>query len=329
MNKETYSEVIVYHDETKYQNLKGHVLFLVPVKITIREKGNLLSMPPITFKPLTDLFDDIEKVRNNFGANHKFHFSEISGQKWTKQNNAEKNIVQIAVEYLKQKNTFCKLGVIFYEEPKLDLISSYGGENRKEKELRFGETLLRMLLKGTLHYLYDNKHKVKILKIITDGQPCHRKLNEFRIIYDLRKKVRSYVEIPDTAELVHLNSDHKKYVRCSEEYKHANILQLADMLLGSVVQSCFKETKLYYQKNPRVGDRVEDKKAIISYPVKLMLEKFKRGKNFKYSKHFKAFTISKANIRNGEWKFENIWEFKNKMTQNYEILEKEQLRIFP
>lgn len=51
--------------------------------------------------------------------------------------------------------------------------------------MRFNETILRMLLKGAVHYLYDEDNKVKILKIITDGKPYHRKLSEDRIVWRL------------------------------------------------------------------------------------------------------------------------------------------------
>ena len=308
MNKYIESEVIIYHDETKDAGelrLKGHVLFFVPIKTIIRETGGLFGSEEAQVKPLNDLFKEIKKIRGNCKANHKFHFSDISGRKWAQRNNAEKQLIQIGVEYLRQLKTFCKLGIIFYENPEYKHIARYGGEDRNEKELRFGETILRMLLKGTLHYLYDNNHKVRILKIITDGQPHHRKLDEFRILDRLMAEVSEYVEISPYAELVHLSSNHREHDKDSEEYIHANFLQLADMLLGCSIHSCLKDAKVR-NANPRVNDVIDDKKGIIAYPVKEMLDKRKRGKGFGNSSHYKAFTISRAYLTNVGWKFENV-----------------------
>ncbi|MEW6457004.1 MAG: hypothetical protein AB1410_09880 [Acidobacteriota bacterium] len=324
MRRSIESEVIVYHDETKSAGTeisKGHALLFVPIKTIIEETGDLFDTQIRQVEPLNILFEEIKKIRSDFGVDHKFHFSEISGRKWAKRNNADKQIVQIGVKYLKQNKTFCKLGIIFHEKPRPDQIASYGGKDRNERELRFGETLLRMLLKGTVHYLYDNSHKVKILKIITDGQPHHRRLNEFRILDRLTGEVREYVQIPKDAELVHLNSNHRNYNEGSEEYKHANMLQLADMLLGCAIHCCLKDAKIK-NINPQIGNPIEDKKGIIAYPVKEMLDKRKRGSGFKNSSHYRAFTISKALIPNTGWEFENI------TTRKIEISNAGQLSIF-
>jgi len=318
------SEVVIYHDETKgagTERLKGHALLFVPVRTTIEDIGGFFGNQKRQVMPLDFLLKEIKKIRSDFYANHKFHFSEISGRKWANQNNADKQIVEIGVEYLKQNKTFCKLGIIFYEKPKSDQIANYGGEYRSEKELRFGETLLRMLLKGTVHYLYNNNHKVKILKIITDGQPYHRKLNEFRILERLSGDLRDYIEIYEDAELLNLNSDHKNYDKDSEEYKYANMLQLVDMLLGCAIHSCLKNVKIG-EVYPKICDSAEAKKGIIAYPVKEMLNKRKRGSGFKNSSHYKAFTISKAYIKDNKWEFENI------TTRKIEISDTGQLSIF-
>jgi len=302
------SEVIVYHDETKNageSRLKGHVLLFVPVKVIIEETGGLFGGNLTEIKTLSNLLEDIKTIKQEFKADHKFHFSEISGKKWAKRNYADKKIVESGVKYLRQTKYFCKLGIIFYEQPTKNQIIGYGGKTKNEKKLRFDETLLRMLLKGAVHYLYNNNHRIRISKIVSDGQPYRRKLSELRIIDRLIIEVRDYVEISEGAELIHLSSDHKRYELDSEEYQHANMLQLADMLLGSTIHSCLRESKVE-KEVPQIGDFVEDKKGIIAYPMKEMLDKRKRGNGFKNSSHYKAFTISKAFIKNDGWGFENV-----------------------
>lgn len=321
MERSIESEVIVFHDETRKageEKLNGHVLFFVPIKAIVKESGGLFEPQESLIEPLKNLIEEMEKIRTDFRAYHKFHFSKISGKKWGNSNCAEKRVVEIGVNYLRQSKYFCKLGIIFYEHPRPEHIENYGGNDKNEQELRFGETLLRMLLKGTVHYLYDKSHKVKILKIITDGQPHHRKLSEFRILKKLKEDVREYVEIPEDAELLHLSSNHRDYDKCSEEYVYANMLQLADMLLGCLIHSCLKDANIR-NINPRINDNVEDKKGIIAFSVKEMLDKRKRGSGFKNSSHYKAFTISKAYIKNGEWQFENIITKEINMANNGQL----------
>ena len=317
MNDVIYNEVIVYHDETKRienTNLKGQILFFIPRKIVIKHERNLFNEMKETYNPLDKIYNAIKDIRKTYKANHKFHFKEIPKTgKWTKYNQAEKELVEMAIEALKSKANeifskplFCKIAMIFYPMTHLNL---YGGD-KKEKRLRYHETLLRILLKGAVHYLYDECHPIKIL--ISDGEPYHRKLSDDRILWRLihddligQSPLRNYVTISITSEIVHQLSQHKNFEEDTEEYINANMLQLADMLLGSVIHSCYKGIKTTL-KVPTTGEKVVDKKGVISFPVKEMIEKRKRGRNFRYSSHYKSFSLTKAEIINGEWIFENI-----------------------
>jgi len=319
--QKTKSEVLVFYDETEYQGekLKGHILLFIPNKIQISNLNATLLRTRDTeeLNPLHELFSKIKDIRKEFGANHKFHFSEISGKKWTKFDEAARKLVSIGVDALRHKRSeifkrplHCKVAVIFSPSPTPDNLAFYGGNKKDEKKLRYNETILRMLLKGALHYLYDENSEVEILKIITDGEPVHRRLSEERILQKLIEEslsgnLKKYVKIYEEAEIIHQDSDHKKHDTCSNEYIYANMLQLADMLLGSIVQSCLKGIK-WQNFSPRIGRAVNDKKSIIAYPVKEMLDKRKRGEKFKHSGHYKSFTISKGYIKNGKWEFENI-----------------------
>ena len=319
MSEETYSEseVVVYHDETgkiENTNLKGQILLFIPKKITIEHKIPLFGNKKETYSSLDKVYERIKNIRKSHEVDNKFHFKEIHGKKWTKCDQAAKELIEVGTDCLRSKRNnyfsqplFCKMGIIFYTTPYLN---SYGGDN-KEKKLRHHETLLRMLLKGTVHYLYDQNHKVKILKIISDGNPYHRKLNEDRIFWRLiiddligQSPLKGYVTIPQTSEIVQQLSSHRDFEEDAEEYIHANMLQLADMLLGSVIHSCYKGIKTV-PKKPAIGAMVVDKRGIISFPVKEMIDKRKRGKGFRYSGHYKSFSLSKAEIINGEWVFES------------------------
>ena len=328
MKELVYSKVIIYHDETKQiekTNLKGHVLLFVPKELTIKREGTLFGNEEITYNPLVELYNRIMNIRKYYNSYHKFHFNEISKSgKWTKYNEAEKGLLNMGVEALKSKNTiifshplFCKIAIIFYHMYRIDL---FGGD-KKEKRLRYHETLLRMLLKGSIHYLYDKHHQVEIEKIISDGEPYHRKLSDERILWRLiiddslgKSPLMEYVKISPSCEIIHQSSQHKDYEENSEEYIHANMLQLADMFLGAVVHSCYKGIKIS-RILPSIGQKVDDKRGVISVPVKEMLDKRKRGKNFRYSSYYKSFSLSRAYLENDQWHFDNI------MTKDIEIVQ--------
>ena len=328
MKELIYNKVIIYHDETKQiekTNLKGHILLFIPKELTIKRKGTLFGDEEITYNPLEFLYNMIMDIRSRYNAYNKFHFNEIpKSGKWTKYNEAEKELLKMGVEALKSKRSslfrhplHCKIAIIFYPMYRLDL---YGGD-RKEKRLRYHETLFRMLLKGAIHYLYDKDHPVEIEKIISDGKPYHRKLSNYRILWRLimnkflgNNPLRDYVKIPLNCEIIHQSSQHKNFKKDTEEYINANMLQLADMLLGAVVHSCYKGIKIS-RIPPSIGRKVDDKRGVVSVPVKEMLDKRKRGKNFRYSSHYKSFSLSLAYLENDQWHFDNI------MTKDIEIVQ--------
>ena len=314
------SEITIYQDETvvaNSKNLKGHIFYFIPDKVEIIEETPLFGSNKFIVKPPQLLFQEIMRIRSKWNSNHKFHHNKISGRKWQKKNSAEKEIVNLAVESLKKFNTnqfkyplFCKFAIIYY--PKIKDISNYGGDNKKEKLLRYDETLLRFLLKGAIHFLYNENDKVLIKKIICDGESSYRNLNKDRILKRIifddiigKSPLRKYVKISEKAEIVHQNSDHNKFEYERNSFINANFLQLADMILGSVNHSCF--TGINQDKRIlKIGEKIFDKKGIISVPIYELLNKRKRGRNFVHSSHYNTFTISKAYIKNGKWQFENI-----------------------
>lgn len=338
MINQTVSVVFVYHDETKgivEGNLKAHIFLFVPSEFRTKRSGTLFGNEEECINCNKLLYNKIIEVRKKYSKElHKFHFTDISGKKWTKYDIAEQEIVKVGVDALRNKNSLlfrsplcCRIAIIFYNNPAS--FELYGGDSKAEKKLRYNETLMRMLLKGAVHYLYDNNNKVKICKIVTDGEPYHRKISEERVLWTLltddllgRSPLRNYVSIPDNAEIIHQDSHHKNYEVNSEPYIHANMLQLADMMLGSICCSCYKGVKVVISPL-RIDSRVENKKGIIASPIKEMLDKRKRGKNFRHSSHYRSFTISRAFIENKLWEFENI------MTKEVQITpETNQLNLF-
>lgn len=117
-------------------------------------------------------FDELKRCRQEFACDGKLHFAEISGQTWTKYDSAYHKVVALAVDALRSKSSqafscplSCKVAAIFY--PKGADWNIYGGDSRKEQKLRHDETLLRILLKGACHYLYDDSNPIEVVKVVS------------------------------------------------------------------------------------------------------------------------------------------------------------------
>ena len=226
MSKSTANQVIVYHDETKQagsEKYKGHVLLFVPTKIEVVHTTPLFGTESHEYCPLLLLSEQLENIRLQFHLDKKLHFNQISGKKWGNFDLGVRRFVETGIDALRYKSPTlfpqplcCRLAVIFYRMS--DDLSLYGGDTSSEKELRHDETVLRMLLKGSVNYLYDENNCVHVDRIITDGEPDHRHLDEERIVrrmtYDGligKSPLRSYAIFTDRTEIVHLQSDHKLY----------------------------------------------------------------------------------------------------------------------
>jgi len=278
-------ECTIYHDESKgviAGNVWAHGLLFVPESAR--------------FRLLEKLYESIGK---HCGEDKRLHFTDISGKEICAQDGSVviRDWVHYGVDALRNKGSAifrpalnCKLGIIIFDTSvPLDL---YGGETRGEKKLRYFETVLRMLLKGCSHYLYNQNNRLRIKGIITDGEPWHRKIDEVRILNPLVRDVRGYVEIDDEAYIEAAPKDHRS-PKCTDCDK-SHLLKLIDHLLGCVVQSCFRD--LAHGR----------KKEIIARPVRDMLDKRRRKSRFQASGHYRQFAISYARLINGQWFFEQI-----------------------
>jgi len=277
-------ECVIYHDESKkvFGDVWAHAQLFVPEPAADALLGKLW-----------------EKRKKHGCEDIKLRFADISGSKICGQDGSVviQEWLQYAVEALRSKGSVvfrpplnCKLGIIFFHTS-VDL-DMYGGGTKGEKRLRYFETVFRMLLKGGAHYLFSNDNRLTIKGIVTDGEPWHRRLDETRILDRLMSDVREYVTVDENAYIEAIVSRHRS-PSCTDENK-AQFLQLTDLLLGSIIHSCFRDL------------RRGTKKEILIRPVKQMLEKRRRGRKFQHSGHYKSFTLSLASIANDQWEFQQI-----------------------
>ncbi|MDW8226482.1 MAG: hypothetical protein RMJ60_01625 [Anaerolineales bacterium] len=311
--------VIIYHDETKDvpgRNFKGHVLFFVPVTLSVKNETPLLGTSQEEYSPQEIFLGELVRCRQEFACNGKLHFSEISGQTWKKYDCAYQKAIALAVDALRSRSPqlfprplSCKVAAIFYSKGADWNI--YGGDSRKEQKLRHDETLLRILLKGACHYLYDDSNLIEVVRIVSDGESAYRKLDEDRIVWRLtyddlygKSPLRDYVTLSSDACIFHLPSDHKDYQPDTEEYMHANFLQIADLLLGAIMRACYVGAKAT-KTMPTIGQHCIKRDAI-AQPVKEMLEKRKRGSGFRYSGHYKSFVVTQVTFDNDGINFQEV-----------------------
>jgi len=315
--------VTVYHDETKSagpDNYRGHILFFVPRYLAISNKNSLFSTSLYESNPSKMLYEKIMEIRKTANQeDHKLHFSKgLSGRRWTKRHECYRLVIEAAVEALYTKGNIsfpqplcCKLAVIFY--PKSVDLTLYGGPDKKEKQLRLDETILRILLKGAVHYLYRESTPVVIECVISDGFPNHRALDNERVIlpllYDRNQNqipIQDHVTFNENAGIIPLLSDHKKHTLGTPEYMHAIILQVSDLILGSVIESCLKGVG-EFAKSPEIGRYDIPTKQVAAYPVKeMIMKKEKRKSGFKHSGHYGTFTVSSLEFKRGNFIFNEL-----------------------
>lgn len=298
------------------RNYKGHVLFFVPVLLSLKSETPLLGTFQEEHSPQEMLFDELIRCRQEFACDGKLHFAEISGQTWKKYDYAYRKAVDLAVDALRKKSPqifsrplSCKVAAIFY--PKGTDLNIYGGDSRKEQKLRHDETLLRILLKGACHYLYDESNPIEVVKVVSDGNPAHRIFDKDRVIQRLtydgfygKSPLRNYVTLSSDASIIHLPSDHKTHLHDIEKYKHANFLQIADLLLGAIMRACYVGTKST-RTIPKIGEHC-NKRDAVAYPVKEMLDKRKRGRGFSNSGHYKSFVITQVTFSKNGINFQEV-----------------------
>lgn len=319
MSSTLLHRVTIYHDETKDvsgRNYKGHVLFFVPISLSLDSETPLFGTFQDEYSPQEMLFGELIRCRQEFACDGKLHFAEISGQTWKKYDSAYYKAVVLAVDALRSKSPkifsrplSCKVAAIFY--PKGADWNIYGGDSRKEQKLRHDETLLRILLKGACHYLYDDSNPIEIIKVVSDGDPAHRKLDKDRVIWRLtyedlygKRPLRDYVTFSSDASIIHLPSNHKDYLPDTEKYKHANFIQIADLLLGAIMRACYAGTKPV-KIIPKIGEHC-NKRDVIAHPVKEMLDKRKRGSGFRYSGHYKSFVLTQVTFSKDGINFQEV-----------------------
>jgi hypothetical protein len=272
--------VSLYHDESK-EPFHAHGCLVLPTQ----SKMTLLRA--------------LKDARSRWGFDTKLHFNEFSGRQWGPPERCANHWIKLGVEALRHKHVsqpfsnplFCKLGVILFDKKSHVELDRFGGD-KKERRVRWTETLVRILVTGVIRFCYDLGQTVTIENVITDGEPYHRLLSENRILEKLKERLGPLIRIAPSAAIRHVFSDHQD-ARCSSQ-DDAHLLQLVDLLLGSVVS--------HAADTHAVGSKKEQ----LRHAVSDMLVKELRGSRFTSSGHYRSYSIFQARIENEQWMFAPI-----------------------
>jgi len=298
--------VVVYHDEIKdsKDNPVAHGFLIVPVR-----SFNIL---------LNDLLYYKEKYHI---PESRLHWQKFSGTKLSLEMKCARDWLNCLIggmaneRYIKHESMerhtatlglrFCAIFMDSLDELSDDFWQWCGSGERTVKKF---ETLLRIGLKGGLHFLYNEDYRVGVKEFYTDAGAFHRKLDSGRIVDRLRYEVNPYIRLEDHLHIASAESDHKK-AQSGKDTVTAHFLQLCDVALGATSFVCLKHD--------------HKTKWVIARGLKNLLDKRKRGfSGFSQSRHFKTFTITKAEIRGGVWNFEPL-----KTAKAYGVLEKYKLPL--
>lgn len=279
--KKLKEEIEIYHDETYDDEGRpfGHQFLIIPTRSNIA---------------LAKLLIDVKK---NFNGREL----TINWKKLRKKSNKNRNL--IAENWLRllsggmynkpfkyvidrkpltlQDPLGIKMGSIFIES--LNSMSDdywlHVGSSEERTRKKY-ETLLRMGIKGCLHYCfnpeYTNYLKVKIKKFYTDGEVFGAVvLDEKRILGRMSRELRDYIEIEQNLEISQVA---KSKIKTPE----VNFQELTDLTLGSTRYIC--------------GHNKEEWRDKVTEPLKVIYDKRIRGKGFKNSPHYRSFTLGFCKI---------------------------------
>lgn len=281
-----WDEYEIYHDENK-ENRIAHGYLLVPIRI----KQKLLQ--------------EIDKIRRKHNCDSRLHYSDLSGKVENIKHKSVRDLLHIMHDAFRVKRFAwriwgnqpprCKF-VLFMKKNINKMSSQYfinsNDISRDEVDIRKIETLMRIGLKGGLHYLFDEENKVKITGFYTDGKGWHRPFDKNRICQRLHEQKKNFIDFNPNLDIEPILSNHKDE-RCTD-YNKAQLLQVCDCVLGAFINCIF-------------GGRPESFKTKVARPIRAIMEKHKkRLGNFKHSGHYKSFAITKSALENEEWVYKPL-----------------------
>ena len=154
------------------------------------------------------------------------------------------------------------------------------------------ETTFRMGFKGGLHFLGEDEDPIRIERIHFDGHEHHKRHVDRHRIVDRIEGLRDYCTISSSPGLVDdRSSDHRK--RGSQEYGDCQLLQLADLLIGS------------FRCNLRTSGNKPQQE--LAQQVKNLIDRYIQGYDrMQNSRWRNSFCMSECYLEDSAWKFRGL-----------------------
>jgi len=273
----TLEEVEIYHDESYSRDNYHfyHQFLIIPVR-----SRDILNQA-------------LQDKRAKFKAeSYTINWKEFRRGTGSRNSTAEQWLSLLNIGMSNNPFAYVSNGVpIIYKEYLGIKIGTFAGDlsesfwshipSEEERTRRKYETLLRMGIKGCLHYCFNPEFtchsKIKISRFCTDAKVFGEvPLSNERILGRLESEVRDYIEVKDGLKIENIEKSMTK----SPE---VNFEELTDIVLGSTKYIC---------------DDCEKKESLdkITNPLAVVYQKKERGKDFQNSSHFRSFTIGVCEI---------------------------------
>ncbi|MEX1014335.1 MAG: hypothetical protein WDZ80_04210 [Candidatus Paceibacterota bacterium] len=288
----------LYHDESKVDGY-WHGIYLLP------EHSKRLILDKIKYIRENNNFDGVVSFKNVKRKNRIFHlkssFLQLGIASLIQTNKAFSHPIYFGkrVNGKKQYEQFgVKIGakfILFREKDdhkKMSNFLDYGGKV---------ETTFRMGLKGGIHMLGSEKNEINIEKFHFDGHKQYgRRVDSDRIINRLNG-LRKYCKISNGENLIDdRSSNHTK--KFCQSYDDCQLLQLTDVLVGSLRYQLSSEKKLVYEELTR--------------PVTSLTSRYFSGpKRMANSRWRDSFSMSECYLEDNLWKFQAV-EIKSEQQKN-------------
>jgi len=337
-------KVWLHHDETKDAETEGgkrhaHGILVVPEELVLEWPRESLPLIEIEQRSLPiasreRFLREVARLRSEVGYGGELHASEMRGRQWGKREACGVRVLDLACEHLRHKGPdgelpapFFRFGALFFP-PKTPRLRDYYSGDDAEKALKYLETLMRMAIKGVLHYGFTGLERVfagvevEVLGLVLDGdEHLRRPLDQARVIERLRGELRPGLTIASDFELRAVDSNPRRHSPGTRDHGDSELLQITDLLLAAarfMVEGSYRGRCLFEEKMPRLHEKFDsrlEKMARVYRPFcdlqRKSAKKLRRSSvAWENSGHYRSFTVSRAEPKGEEWQFLNVeWAF--------------------
>jgi len=287
----------------------------------------LLDLEREIFLPRAEFLEGLRRIREEAGYDGELHAVRISGGQWGRREACAAGVLALASDFLRHKGPngerlapFFRFGALFFPPRTPDY---YDGHDA-ERALRYLETLLRMAIKGVLHYGFTGLDhvfsgvEVEVLGLVLDGdEHLPRSIDSKRVVERLRWELRPGLTLAPEFEIRAVDSNPARHVWETRDFEDSELVQVTDLLLGAVrfiAEGSYKGQCPPEGPPPALHQKLGgsgQKRAWVYRPLCELLKKNaerwkKNAKAWANSGHYRSLSLSRAELVKGQWQFHNV-----------------------